>query len=71
MTGFNTQVHGITRFYLENQFVGIHPIGKEKLGAQVPFQLRNLFNKRQKLRVDSLLVFLPLFCQLVFLQWGG
>lgn len=53
--------------HLENQFVRVDTVGEAERGAQVPLQLGNLLNEGQQLRVYSLLVLLPLLCQLVLL----
>lgn len=54
--------------HLENQLVWVDPIRKGEGGAQVSFQLRFLLNEGQQLRINRLLVLLPLLRQLVLLQ---
>lgn len=54
--------------HLENQLVRVDAIGQAEGRAQVPCQLRYFLDEGQELTVNSLLVLLPLLCQLVLLQ---
>lgn len=54
--------------HLENQLVWVDTIRQAEGRAQVPFHLRYFLDEGQKLSINSLLVHLPLLCQLVLLQ---
>ena len=54
--------------HLENDLVWVDAIGEAESIAEVSLQLRDLADKGKELRVHSLLVLLPLLCNLVLLQ---
>lgn len=54
--------------HLENQLVWEDTIRQAEGRAQVPFELRYFLDEGQELSINSLLVLLPLLCQLVLLQ---
>lgn len=56
------------RTHLENQLVWVDAIRQAEGRAQVPFHLRYFLDEGQELSINSLLVLLPLLCQLVLLQ---
>lgn len=54
--------------HLENQFVWVDATRQAEGWAQVPFQLWYVPDEGKELRINSLLVRLPLLCQLVLLH---
>lgn len=54
--------------HLENQLVWVDTIRQAEGRTQVPFHLRHFLDEGQELSINSFLVLLPLFCQLVLLQ---